>query len=350
MAVAQAPSSAAFDQLQIHIEQFLLLLSEKERFVIQRRFNLDQKMRSTLEEIGQHFHITRERVRQIEKNALQKLRRNIENTNLQFINNLVFELLASSGGLMREDLLISKILMIPSGFSVSAITLVVSLDKRFDRFLNTIQYHPYIKFKTLATDFVDDIVAKSLSLLRQKKDVVPVQSIQLELKRFFPRHEISAELFFSLFQIHKSFKLVAENVGLIDWRHINPRTLRDKIFYILRKEKKAMHFVDICNQIIKLQFDHKKVNLQAVHNELIRCQDFVLIGRGIYALKEWGFKNGTVAEVIESILKRKKSLDQEKIVEEVLKQRQVKPITILLNLKNNGQFVRVGRKQYTLKA
>ncbi|HMR01199.1 MAG TPA: hypothetical protein PKA32_02305, partial [Candidatus Gracilibacteria bacterium] len=96
-------------------------------------------------------------------------------------------------------------------------------------------------------------------------------------------------------------------------------------------------------------FDQKSVNLQAVHNELIRYGDFILIGRGIYALKEWGFSSGTVADIIEAILKGKEQMSEDEIIDAVLEQRQVKPITIILNLKNKSQFVRVGRKRYTLK-
>jgi Holliday junction resolvasome RuvABC DNA-binding subunit len=107
-----------------------------------------------------------------------------------------------------------------------------------------------------------------------------------------------------------------------------------------------MHFVDIANRIIETKFDTKRVNLQAVHNELIRCSDFVLIGRGIYALKEWGYQSGTVMDVIESILKERGEMDQEDIVKSVLERRQVKRITILLALKDSTKFVRTGRKRY----
>jgi Holliday junction resolvasome RuvABC DNA-binding subunit len=110
-----------------------------------------------------------------------------------------------------------------------------------------------------------------------------------------------------------------------------------------------MHFVEIANTIIECKFDKKKINLQAVHNELIRHDEFVLIGRGIYGLSEWGFKSGTVADVISAILDGKESMSQEEIIAEVLKQRQVKPITVVLSLKNKNQFIRVGRKQYSLK-
>ena len=133
------------------------------------------------------------------------------------------------------------------------------------------------------------------------------------------------------------------------WKDINPRTLRDKIFYVLRKDHKPLHFVDIANSIVNENFDKKSLNLQAIHNELIRHEEFILIGRGIYALKEWGYSSGTVADIIGSILKTKKSLSEEEIINEVLKQRQVKNITIILNLKNKPQFTRVGRKQYALK-
>lgn len=339
-----------FSQLRSQIEQFLLLLSQKEKFVIERRFNLDSKTRATLEEIGQHFHVTRERIRQIEKNALQKLRRNIENTPLSVINNSVFQHLQEGGGIMREDLLLSKLLTDIEGFSASALQLIISLDKRFERLPNTIQYHPHVRFKNFTEDFIENISRQSLALLRKRKDILALSVMVTELKKVLPESSaVTQSLLKELYLLDKSFKLLEENVGLLEWRHIHPRTLRDKIFYILRQEQKPLHFVELANRIMKALFDQKNVNLQAVHNELIRCEDFILIGRGIYALKEWGYSPGTVAQIITSILKKKASLSQEEIIKEVLKQRQVKPITIVLNLKNNPQFIRVGRKQYALK-
>ena len=100
--------------------------------------------------------------------------------------------------------------------------------------------------------------------------------------------------------------------------------------------------------LIKLKFDNKRINLQAVHNELIRHDQFVLIGRGIYALKEWGYVEGTVADIIKDVLKDGKAKSQDAIIKEVLKQRQVKKITIILNLKNKPMFERIGREQYKL--
>ncbi|MBL4694229.1 hypothetical protein JKY72_02570 [Candidatus Gracilibacteria bacterium] len=111
-----------------------------------------------------------------------------------------------------------------------------------------------------------------------------------------------------------------------------------------------MHFGDIAAQIESATFDKRPVNLQAVHNELIRHAQFILIGRGIYALEEWGYEKGTVAEVVEKLLKENKELDLDEIVDAVLKKRQVKRITIVLALKNNTKFERIGRRRYKLKS
>jgi hypothetical protein len=110
-----------------------------------------------------------------------------------------------------------------------------------------------------------------------------------------------------------------------------------------------MHYIEIADRITMHNFDTKVVNTQAVHNELIRFKDFVLIGRGIYALKEWGYKNGTVADVITEILKEHGPLSRNDIASKVLEKRQVKRITILLNLKNKQLFERVGKNSFALK-
>ena len=137
-------------------------------------------------------------------------------------------------------------------------------------------------------------------------------------------------------------------VWLTKWKILNPKTLKDKAIYILKKEWTPMHFVDISNKIIELLEDNVKVN--TIHNELIRNDDFVLIWRGIYALKERGFKPGTVLDVITSILEKKSEpMSTEDIVKEVLKIRDVKDTTIYMNLQNRKVIERVWRNFYQLK-
>lgn len=342
-----------FQNAQKIVQDLLILLSQKEKHVIKRRFNLDNTHRATLEEIGKEFNVTRERIRQIEKNALTKLQRNVSNTDLRDVNEFIKQILKENGGIMTEKALFNALVNIFKKNDVeinkNPISLSITLDKSLERIPNTINYHPYVKFTDIDSGVIRQVTEKTISLLSKKKDIVYFDKIFTDLKKLFGFiKDTDFDQIKSLFTLDKRLKLVEDGVGLAKWRHINPKTLRDKIYYVLSQHKKPMHFVEIVNKISELRFDNKRINLQAVHNELIRHDQFVLIGRGIYALKEWGYKEGTVADIIEAILKDGKERSQEEIIKQVLKQRQVKRITIILNLKNKKQFERTGREHYRL--
>jgi RNA polymerase primary sigma factor len=66
--------AAAFQLLRDKIEEALDQLTPRERDVLKMRFGLDDGYPHTLEEVGRHFQVTRERIRQIEAKALKKLR------------------------------------------------------------------------------------------------------------------------------------------------------------------------------------------------------------------------------------------------------------------------------------
>jgi len=68
------PDAASFQMLRESMEDVLSTLSERERLVLRLRFGLDDGRSRTLEEVGNEFKVTRERIRQIEAKALRKLR------------------------------------------------------------------------------------------------------------------------------------------------------------------------------------------------------------------------------------------------------------------------------------
>jgi DNA-directed RNA polymerase delta subunit len=340
-----------FQNAQKIVQDLLILLSQKEKHVIKRRFNLDNTYRATLEEIGKEFNVTRERIRQIEKNALTKLQRNVGNTDLSILNEFIKEILTQQGGVMTQDDLFASLINILNKNDVdvnkNAINLSLTLDRDLERTPNTINYHPHIKFAEISPSHIRTVTEKTITILAKKSDVVPHSRIYDELRKHLNELDNgNVQQVISIFTLDKRLKPVDGGIGLANWRHINPKTLRDKIYFVLSKNKKPLHFVEIVNKITELQFDNKRINLQAVHNELIRHEQFVLVGRGIYALKEWGYKEGTVADIIADILKAGGVKSQDEIIKEVLKQRHVKKITIILNLKNKPQFERIGREQY----
>ena len=153
----------------------------------------------------------------------------------------------------------------------------------------------------------------------------------------------------ALASISKHLAHLKDFWGLTKWPTVNPKNIRDKIYVILAENGKPMHFSDIAKSIKDSDFKRKDVTTQAIHNELIKDKRFVLIGRGIYALDNWGFSKGTVADIITDVLKEaKEPLHRDEIVKRVLKSRQVKETTILLNLQSKSQFKRVAKATYAL--
>lgn len=352
-AQAGGANVAEFD-LGKMIEEMFMVLTEKEQDVITRRFSLNNQPKQTLEKIGESFSVTRERVRQIENIALSKLRRTINNTKFYRINKLAKEIITQRGGVMLEDDLISEMLSIflkHNDADANIIKLSMVIDNELIKQDKSDIFFPFWSFEAISVPEVKQINDSGISLLKKKTDVIEEEKIVTELKAIFDRKEkeISEKTIVAALSVDKRLKHVEGGWGLIEWRHINPRSIRDKAYIVLKKDKKPLHFVDIANMISEVGFDRKVVTVQAVHNELIRCDKFVLVGRGLYVLKEWGYKEGTVADVIEEILGEKaKPMTKQEIIEAVLKQRHVRIGTISLNLQKNPHFVRVGRAVYEL--
>lgn len=335
------------------IEEMFLVLTSKEKDVIIKRFSLDNKPRKTLESIGQQFSVTRERIRQIEKIALAKLRRTVQTTKLNFVNDIANKVISEHGGVLLERKLISEILnVIKSSDDVDAniIKLALNINSTIEIAEKTNFYNPFWRYKEIDIGTISSIIEAGIKILKKKGEVLSDSKLIIQIRQQLGDiiKDYSDPMIISCLEVDKRLKKIPEGFGLMAWRHINPRSIRDKAYIVLKKEKNPLHFVEIANKIMEAGFDKKVVTTQAVHNELIRYDQFVLVGRGLYTLKEFGFEKGTVADVIESLLKTKSPMTKQEIIEGVLKQRQVKKGTISLNLQKNPQFVRVGRAVYKL--
>jgi DNA-directed RNA polymerase delta subunit len=336
------------------VKDMFLVLTEKEQDVITRRFSLNNKPRQTLEKIGQSFSVTRERIRQIESIALNKLKRTISNTRFQEINALAKQILGKEGGIMTEKNLIKNVIEAIQADDETArpiIHLSMVIDPELQKQDKTDTFHTFWRYNSLEVPEIRKINDSAVSLLKKRNDIIAEPKLLSDVQNIFARKEKALEdqVITASLSTDKRLKKVEEGWGLMEWRHINPRSIRDKAYIVLKKHKKPMHFVEIANKISEVGFDRKMVTVQAVHNELIRCDKFVLVGRGLYVLKEWGYKEGTVADVIEDILKKKAGpMTKQEIIDEVLKQRYVRIGTISLNLQKHPHFVRVGRAVYQL--
>lgn len=335
------------------IEEMFLVLTNKEKDVIVQRFSLDNKPRRTLESIGQKFSVTRERIRQIEKIALGKLRRTVQTTRLNVVNEIANKVIEENGGVLVEKKLVSSILnAIKSSEDLDAniIRLALSINPNITKIEKNNTYKPFWRQKEVELSSISTIITNGLKVLKKKEEVMssPKLIIQIRQNLADKVEGYTDPMIHASLELDKRIKQTESGFGLMTWRHINPRSIRDKAYIILKTEKKPLHFVEIANKISEAGFDKKVVTVQAVHNELIRYEQFVLVGRGLYGLKEFGYSKGTVAEVIEDLLSKKNQMTKQEIIDGVLEQRHVKKGTISLNLQKNSQFVRIGRAVYKL--
>jgi len=335
------------------VQDMFLVLTDKEKDVITKRFSLNNKPRQTLDKIGKHYDVTRERIRQIENIALGKLRRTVSNTKLRLINRLAKEIIMQEGGVMVEGEIINRILQhVYNSDKVDGMIIVLSLncDSELRKVPRTNTSHAFWMLKELKLAEVRKITEAGITALRKHGDVMTEDQLISAVQNLtlFKDKTISSKLIISCLTTDKRVRKLEDKWGLMEWRHVNPRSIRDKAEIVLNKAKNPLHFVEIANRISEIGFDKKVVTVQAVHNELIRYDQFVLVGRGLYALGKWGYEAGTVSDVIERLLAKNGPMTKKEIIKEVLDRRDVKIGTISLNLQKNPEFVRVGRAVYSL--
>lgn len=323
-------------------QQLLRDLPKKQKEVILRRFALTsyqnlvgQIKRESLESIGKSFGITRERVRQIEEDALRKIKPKIAQYPKVF--QYFRKTLKRWGGLKKEEALLAEL----GGKRYQPqVYFLLAISEEFERFGQgrNEDFYPF-----WATDRNSLNLAKKIIniLLAKLKEIGKPLSLE-ELSSFISSEKLRPFLISYVEVSKKIFSNSEKLYGLKDWPEINPRGVKDKAYLTFKKLGKPLHFSEVANSI-------EGALSQTVHNELIKDPRFVLVGRGIYALKEWGYLPGQVKDVISQILKKEGPLTQREILERVLKQRLVKENTILLNLNNRKYFLRDSEGKYRVK-
>lgn len=350
------------------IEQFnpaevasLLLknLSSREEDVLRRRYGLTGKDKETLEEIGATYKVTRERVRQIENTAISKIKKNkIFHDTVTVIESTVTSVLEQHGGIMTEKQLLEELLQVVGDTVMNRqnIVFIISqlLNLKFKSLKPTAEFRQSWYIAHAPLHLVKETIDSVLTIIQQHGKPMTTGDI---LNKFTvaPLYQTNRELLSddaTLSYIRTSEK-ISQNpfgeYGLTEWGSIVPKRMNDKIYLVLKKNGKPMHFTEITKKINETKFDDREAYPPTVHNELILNDQYVLVGRGIYALHEWGFQPGVVANVIASILtQEKRPMRREEIVDRVSKQRIVKKNTIHLALTDKSKFTKNQDGTYTV--
>jgi hypothetical protein len=330
------------------LEALLTDLPERSRDVIVSRFGIGKDERETLESIGKRYGITRERVRQIEADALKNIR-----SKRGSVSNLLASLenfIRGRGGVVNESDLVVEfarehLSAEENGRRWSGLgQLLLTIGDQFKKAptTETVQARWYLDQQSL--NLQESVVGNVVSELKKRKEVVDENTLVSLASQSHPN-------------LHKRVILnylactnvIAQNVfgqwGLTQWGEVTPRGVKDKAYLVIKQEGRPLHFREVAEFINRHGFSVRPALAQTVHNELIKDSRFILVGRGLYALAEWGYKEGTVKDVIERVLQKHGPMNKEEIVKTVLEERFVKPSTIILNL--NG-FSKNEDGKYTL--
>ncbi len=342
--------------IETSFSDVLKSLSDKERMVIERRIGIHWQ-KETLQNIGNSFKpaITRERVRQIEDAGIKKVGRIIKATELSAIQDMAREIMSLHGGILTREKLIGALireLHLSKEINAHILEVIVQSDFEIVKSKPRLGTQTYFTLPKISKKSVDAVHREALKILKRKKDVMDRTELYEEIAASVKDevgvlNNIFIDSTLDVFEdLVKGEEVL---IGLTRWKILNPKTLKDKAIYVMKKEKVPLHFIEISNKISDYLGEAVKIN--TIHNELIRNEEFILIGRGIYALKEWGFKPGTVLDVILDILaKNGGPMNTEEIIKRVLKVRNVKKTTIYMNLQNKKAIERVGRNFYAAKA
>ena len=387
----QAEEVAKLDGVEV-INNLFSELSERERDVLSRRFGLAGEKRETLEEIGKVHKLTRERIRQIETSSIKRLRL-LENLDdyLSGLKNVITHLLEEHGGLMEKEYLFNNLVNFSLGagkrgdnetkhkryfdFLISRL-----LHDEFEEINNSPYFKNSFKLKYQSLEHLEELAEELLQKIKETKKIFLTDELINLSKELdaYKKHQakfnqptnldVSGALANDLFEektelvnqnkaIYSIFQAAREieqnrfgHWGQASSREIKPKTINDKIYLVLKNSGKPMHFAEIADRINQISFDQKPANAATVHNELILDEKYILVGRGLYGLKEWGYQKGTVADVIEKVITEAgRPLSREEIIEKVLGQRMVKKATINLALMNRARFTATAG-EYQVKA
>lgn len=330
------------------LSSFSEFFSPRMKDMVWARFALSGGRVKTLEEIGKSYGITRERVRQILAGAFSAVKQRREDPRFGEIALRIEEALRGSSGILSVEGLFSQL---AGGSKKEHGALAFFLEclksvkeeKETDRRVRVfvISGFPYDEWDN-AHDTAYKILADSGQALDETEffALAKKAGVSVGRKTFFDYLAVSSTI----------GKNVFYRWGLLASNEIRPRGTREKAYLILKMHGSPLHFKDIASRIDKmgLQRNGRTTHPQTVHNELIKDKKFVLIGRGLYALSEWGYKRGTVREVLGDILKKNGSpMKREEILDRVFRVRHVKRSTVIINL--NAFFEKVGKDEYTVK-
>lgn len=330
-------------------KNLLLVLPERTRDIVTSRFGLgDDARKKTLESIGERYHITRERVRQIENFALQSVRKSPAYEKQQPAFEELKKVFLSLGAVLPEKHFLEHV----SNDSVvqNHVHFLLVLGDDFDREREDDDF----KHRWTVDTAISKKVLEALNALHGELSHNDLVSEQQILERFLKRLSGIPDPYKREEVLKRWLELskVVDKNSLGEWGlasspNVHARGVRDYAYLVIRRHGSPLHFTEVAKSVSQLF--GRPAHVATCHNELIKDKErFALVGRGLYGLTEWGYSNGVVRDVITKILEKEGALSREALIEKVLRERHVKENTVVVNLQNKKCFKKNDKGYYCL--
>lgn len=332
------------------VKALLKSLPERAQEVVTKRYGLGKDAKKmTLEAIGKSYGITRERVRQIENYAITNIQKSKEYEAQSAAFKELETALSDMGGIIAEEDLLDSVSKDPS--IQNHIYFLLVLGRSFKWHKEDDHFKHRWQVDDATSKKVEDALRKLYKNLKDD-DIIP----ESEMIDTFLNHIEGLNDQYRNDEILKRWLSISKKVGknpLGEWGvshspNIKAKGMRDYAFLVIRKHGSPIHFREVAKQIEKMF--NKKAHVATTHNELIKDPRFVLVGRGLYALSEWGYMSGVVKDVIKKIIEKNGPLTKKEVIDKVLKERYVKENTILVNLQNPKYFKKDKENKYSIAA
>ncbi len=322
-------------------------LPERSQEILVKRFGMTGEKAQTLDKIGKDYGITRERIRQIISDAIKKVAKKEMGAEFDGAEEKIFFTIKENCGIIRQEEAVKKI---AGGLGAKEENALKFFVKNLSK-IKTLEVRNLTEKCWVAAvsvlEEVKTLEKTAKEVLEKEGKPLKIEVLTEKIQRISPQFT-NKEIVCLMDTLCSIKKNSFGYWGLKNWPEINPRGIKDKIYLVLKEKNAPLHFIEVAEMIDKHGLAKKKAHPQTVHNELIKDERFVLIGRGIYALSDWGYKKGTVRDVIAEILKNHGPLERKHILEEVAKIRKVKRSTVMINLNDGKFFDKLGEK-YAVK-
>ncbi len=348
----QSESLQKFNPSEI-VREIISTLKERDKEILLHRYGLEGREQKTLASIGQQQNLTRERVRQIEKDLIKNLKKHGHNhQKFSDTKEFLLNIIADHGRVIAEENLLFY-LNITDPKEKNSIVFLLHLIEELEIFVHDNYKKSWVSV-LFNEQLLREFTGESQRIITQTGKPLPTDKFLEEFKKteFYRQNqnELTDKAILNFLGLALEIeKNVFGHWGIKNWKEVTPKDVGDKAYLVMKYHGKPEHYATITEIINKAKFDKKIAYKETVHNELIKDKRFILIGRGIYALSEWGYKPGVVSEVITEVLKQaRQPLQRDQIIEEVLKKRMVKKNTIVVGLSNKKLFKKVEKNLYTL--